>query len=294
MTRTDPISKFASKIRERGVATAFKVAIVHLVHKIAHSFGMVNPIIEKHRGVLSLQIDKMLNSTVAYGPFKGFKLAPVMLHGGRDRAAMLLGLYEQEILTSLSRIPSNYRVFIDLGAADGYYGIGVLVNGMFDKSYCFEMSVECREIIKQNAIMNRVAERVEIKGTATRNFYEDLPSDEIVSSVLLVDIEGGEFDLFDKATFNEFRHSIIFIELHNSLSTAGQFQLQKLKNDANDTHLVSEFTTTGRDLSGFDELKTFSDSDRWLISSEGRPRLMSWLRLDPRTKSADLAGNATK
>ena len=45
---------------------------------------------------------------------------------------------------------------------------------------------------------------------------------------------------------------------------------------------VSTLKTSSRDLSRFSELSEYSDSERWLIASEGRPRLMSWLRLDPK------------
>ena len=45
---------------------------------------------------------------------------------------------------------------------------------------------------------------------------------------------------------------------------------------------ISTLATTSRDLSKFSELFDYEDSDRWLIASEGRPKLMTWLRLDPR------------
>ncbi len=52
--------------------------------------------------------------------------------------------------------------------------------------------------------------------------------------------------------------------------------------DAKNFHKVSTITTSSRDLSRFPELRNYEDSDRWLIASEGRPRLMTWLRLDPK------------
>ena len=36
-----------------------------------------------------------------------------------------------------------------------------------------------------------------------------------------------------------------------------------------------------RDLSWIPELDAMNDSDRWLICSEGRPKLMSWLIFAP-------------
>ena len=45
---------------------------------------------------------------------------------------------------------------------------------------------------------------------------------------------------------------------------------------------VTELKMGSRDLSNIPELQKFSDSDRWLMCSEGRGELMSWLRLDPK------------
>jgi hypothetical protein len=194
---------------------------------------------------------------------------------------MLLGLYEQEVLNSLINIPSDYRTFIDLGAADGYYGIGVLVNNLFDKSYCFEISEKGREIIKRNAETNGLSTRVVINGIADKCFYNHLSQDEIDRSVLLIDIEGGEFDLLDKKIMGVFMKSFIVIELHNWIDGASE-KLQKLIVDAQETHFIEIFSTSARDLSMFDELKMYCDNDRWLVCSEGRPQLMSWMRLNPK------------
>jgi hypothetical protein len=37
-----------------------------------------------------------------------------------------------------------------------------------------------------------------------------------------------------------------------------------------------------RYLSVFPELKELTDTDHWLLCSEGRSRLMQWLRFDPK------------
>ena len=113
-------------------------------------------------------------------------------------------------------------------------------------------------------------------------FYKDLKNDEIDQSVLLVDIEGAEFNLFDKNLFKKFSKSIIYIELHPWIfKNDGQEELHKLENDAREYFTIEKITTTSRDLSKFEELKKWSDTDRWLICSEGRPKLMTWWRLDP-------------
>ena len=53
-------------------------------------------------------------------------------------------------------------------------------------------------------------------------------------------------------------------------------------NDAKPFFKISTLTTTARDLSKFPELSNYADSERWLIASEGRSKLMTWLKLDLR------------
>ncbi len=223
-----------------------------------------------------------LGATVRYGPFAGLKFPSASQWGVTDRGSMLLGLYEQEILESLAKTPKDFRTFIDIGAADGYYGVGVLVGGLFEHSYCFEMNERSRELIREAAVLNGVEKRIEVHGTADRNFYDLIPAERREKSVLFLDVEGAEFSLLEKRTFEVFSRSIIFVELHEFYVEDGPQKLKRLLEDASATHSVTQFRTSSRDLSAFPELAKLNDNDRWMLCSEGRPLLMSWLRFAPK------------
>jgi len=240
---------------------------------------------QQHKLHLSNLISAMHNNTVAYGPFKGLKFINESHWGGADKGTMILGLYEQEILGELVNIPNRYEIFIDLGAADGYYGIGVLINGLFKKSYCFEITDTGRNVIQKNTALNKMEDAVVIRGEATQNFINEIPKDEIDRSVLFVDIEGGEFDLFNRQIFSSFSNSIIFIELHDFFFSDGDKRLHQLMLDSSHTHFHKFFKMGARDLSVFKELEGWNDMDRWLVCAEGRPRLMTWVRFDPVAKN---------
>ncbi len=128
-----------------------------------------------------------------------------------------------------------------------------------------------------------MANKLRIYGKAEKDFYKNLPADKLSTLVLLVDIEGGEFDLFDVKLFKALKGSIIFIELHDWMINDGDNKLAKLKSEASKYFNFTEITTTSRDLSVFPELRSFNDTDRWLICSESRKKLMTWLRLDPKS-----------
>lgn len=236
---------------------------------------------QKHKLALSNKIKDFHGDTVAYGPFKGLKFVNNSHWGAADKGTMILGLYEQELLDELKNIPDELDVFIDLGAADGYYGVGVLINHRFKKSYCYEIMEHGREVIRETASVNNVPDKVVIRGEATKTFCHEIPEHDLNRSVLFVDIEGGEFDLFDVDLFDKFKKSVIFVELHDFIFADGDKKLVKFIEDSKATHDHKIIKMGSRDLSSYMELQQWNDLDRWLICSEGRAQLMSWVRFDP-------------
>jgi len=170
---------------------------------------------QKHKFSLSNKLKVMHDNTVAYGLFTGLKFVENSHWGAADKGTMILGLYEQELLNELENVPVKFDIFVDLGAADGYYGIGVLINQRFKKSYCYEITEHGREVIAETASANNVLDKVVIRGEATKNISLEIPEHDLSKAVLFVDIEGGEFDFFDSDVFDQFKKSIIFVELHN-------------------------------------------------------------------------------
>ncbi|WP_185973717.1 FkbM family methyltransferase [Ferrovibrio terrae] len=230
---------------------------------------------------LSERIRLHYANTIGHGPFKGLKLVEDAHWGSADLGGMILGLYEQEILNELAGLGRKPRSFIDLGAADGYYGLGVLAGELFEKSYCFEITEKGREVIARNTELNGLQDRVTILGEAKPDFFKEIAADDLEDALLLVDVEGAEFDIINAETFKAFAKSTVIIEVHEWYPDI-QDKLQRLLQQSAATHVARRFSTGARDLSGFPELKVITDNERWLLCSEGRPYLMSWYRFDPR------------
>lgn len=276
------LGRFVRKVKEQGVASASVRAVSWLTFKLKTSVGWEDQI-QQRRLLISRQMDERFGSQVRYGPFQRLKLSKAIWWGTTDRAGMLLGLYEQEVLSALASVPVRYRrSFIELGAADGYYAVGVLVNDLFERSYCFEISARGQKAIAANAALNGVSSRVQIHGIAEADFHTVLPESAIDNSVLLIDIEGKEFDILTSKTLERFANSVIIVELHDHFFADAQQRLGRLRDLCASLFRIDELTTTGRDLSPFPELKQFSDTDRWLICSEGRRAMPHWYVLTPR------------
>lgn len=273
-------ARFAAEARARGVGGAIAKAARHLDFLVRGAKRHSDPV-QQRRVALYEELGRQFDDTVRYGPFAGMTLPRETSWAGPDRAPMLLGLYEQEVVAVIAAHRNAAGVFVDLGAADGFYGVGVLHAGWFATAYCYEMSELGRKTLRRNAEQNGVGDRVIVRGRAARDFHEDIPPQHLAGAVILIDIEGGEFDLLSTATLAALRSATIVIELHPWVS-AGEAQVALLKARAEATHRVSSFTTGPRDPGRFDELKGYSDTDRWLICSEDRPILMTWLLLEPR------------
>lgn len=279
------IDKFKQDCRSRGWAAAMTAVLRWFVNRLKELIGLGDQI-QKRRLQLSAMLNERFSATVRYGPFKGLQLSREIWWGKTDRAGMLLGLYEQEVLNSVKEAAATKRrSFIELGAADGYYGVGVLVSSMFERSYCYEISEAGRETIARNAALNGVESLVEVRGAANPQFYAQLPETVPDNCVLLVDIEGAEFDILTADVMRRFSKSVIIVELHDHFFADGAARLARLRSHAERVFDIEELTTASRDLSEFPELRTFSDTDRWLICSEGRRAMPHWYVMKPREAS---------
>jgi hypothetical protein len=120
---------------------------------------------------LSNKIDELLASTVKYGPFAGLRLTPSHSWHPSNRGNMLLGLYEKEVVISIVSSSHQKDYFINIGAADGYFCLGVLAAKLFKHSYCFESTSKGQEIILANARLNNLTNQISLFGKAEKIFY---------------------------------------------------------------------------------------------------------------------------
>ena len=266
-------------LREKGFGETFRIAKQYVGHHVFDSHE--DPTTHRYR--LSQRLAATLNSTVAYGPFTGLKLDTNSWWGAADRGSMLLGLYESEVLSWMDSARAGRSILIDLGAADGYYAIGALKAGWVKHAYCFEMSEAGRTAIQQNADANGVGSRVTILGTATSSFVDELVRNhgvDISQCLVLIDIEGAEFEVLAPSTISALAPAAVVIELHEEPGVSPS-KIDALVQSCSTNFECSLLTTAGRDLSGYPELSNWPDDDRWALCSESRAYQMRWLTLSP-------------
>ncbi|WP_107314384.1 FkbM family methyltransferase [Burkholderia metallica] len=237
---------------------------------------------------LSQLLREQTGSVVQYGILRGY---PVGVSQWAEVAVggYLLGTYEIAICAILEALGSPGKVLIDLGAADGIFGIGLVRNNVFGRSLCFEMDEPRRQAIQHRAAEMGLADRVAVYGQADRNLPAILSEHggAPTERVILCDIEGAEFELFDSALLEQLAGSHVIIEIHDFMYPDPQQAARvfdELSARASEHFHVYEIRDGLRDIRNIPLLRHWSDWDAWLMCVEARYRMMRWLWLEPKSQ----------
>ena len=107
------------------------------------------------------------------------------------------GTYEQEIQPIIEKeINKQYEVFINIGAADGYYSIGMALWGNCSKIISFECSQKARDLQYKLAVLNKVQERFSIRDRCEKDDLKNYLKG-FKNALILCDIEGYEYELLN-------------------------------------------------------------------------------------------------
>ena len=236
--------------------------------------------IERKKNKVLNHLIKIHGYKVAHGIFKEMKLNKNIYWSKYDLITHILGVYEEHILDQLVKFSNlNNKIFIDIGAADGYFAIGSAYSGLFKKIYAFEIQKNGREVLHENAKANNCDKNIIIKSEANFNSLKEIINTE-KDAVILIDIEGDEFNLLNYETLKLLSNSNIIIELHPSLVTDGYKKEKDLINYAKSLFNVSLIKRENYNPNLYEELDSFSDEERLIAFSEGRENNMNWLILE--------------
>ena len=149
-------------------------------------------------------------------PFAGLQLEKAPRWGTGESAAQCLDLYEQEIQNLLLEIQRDRpkSVLIDVGGAGGYFALGSIKSGMFRRCVVVEANEALRAGLDELAALNGVRHEIEIRGFATQCEIADAIAECGGDCVILCDIEGGEYEVFEGVHLSELRKMDVIIELN--------------------------------------------------------------------------------
>jgi hypothetical protein len=233
-------------------------------------------------GITHLAVVSRSGLQVMTGPFQGMKY--VREAQGSCLPPKLLGCYERE----LHPVFEAYRaepldLVIDIGAAEGYYAVGVVYSGIAQKSIAYEAVPEGANLLREVARRNGVENRVSVKGFCRP---EDLQT-ELVAAVpgrtlVIVDAEGAEDVLLDPAHVPAITNASVLVELHDFIVPG---VTDRIRERFSATHTITRFDQQDRRI---DEnlcrtwlVRQLPARYRLEILSEKRPIPMHWFWMRP-------------
>jgi predicted O-methyltransferase YrrM len=219
------------------------------------------------------------HGTVQSGPFRG------MRHIGRSYLSALtpklLGIYERELRDCIEEaITFPFQTVLDIGAAEGYYAVGLALRMRDTRVIAFEMDPSARELLMRMVELNGVESRVAIKELCTSR---DLAATLKTSGLTLVicDAEGGEALLLDPIRVPELEACHILVELHDYLVGGVS---EEIRDRFTTTHSITQICQEVRDRSEFPYQTLYTKvipSCLDLGVSEFRPAKMAWYWMRP-------------
>lgn len=229
------------------------------------------------------------SSRVMKGPFSGMKYIGISV--ASVHTPKLLGTYEQE-LHDIVRNVARFGVqhVIDIGAAEGYYAVGLAYMLPEVRVTAFETEKEGRDALAELALINGVQDRVQIEEKCEKaDLVAALGSGE--STVVVCDVEGYEDVLLDPAGAPALARSHILVELH-------EFAREGLTED-----IRARFAPTHDIVQVWQEPRTVADFPFRTLPTRILPRVyvenevnefrcerMSWFWMEPRQATSETHG----
>lgn len=226
-------------------------------------------------------LESKYGNEIAYGPFKGMKLSDEVWWSNNDRITQMLGIYEEHVLKKLSFFAKQGATrFVDIGAADGYFAIGMAYSKIYSKVLAFEIEPTGQACLKNNSVINQCENVIRVFGEADYSSLKKLLSEDVKTSVL-IDIEGAEYQLLDDKMLSLLSSCYLICELHPWMVDDGYKLQKKLIESAKKYFNVELVKRENYSPNIFCELDDLSDEERLISVGEGRGKNMEWLVLTP-------------
>lgn len=220
------------------------------------------------------------------GPFKGMKFSRAKV--GSELLPKLLGTYEMELTPVLGQIwRSPLRMIVNVGAAEGYYAVGLAMKAPHARVVAYEAEEGGRAAIDEVARLNHVNDRVEVRG---RCELSELGRELSLwgTGFLMVDVEGFEDSLLDPAAIPAMRDWYILFESHDLfIPGIGERICRRFAA----SHSVLEIRSRPRTLEDIRCVCRWKRDyaiklcfEEW---THERPAPMSWYFLRPKTKDQE-------
>lgn len=169
-----------------------------------------------HWYLATLMVRVASRNRVVAGPLRGMRIRLSGL-SRRHLLGYILGSQELELRSVIYRIiERGYRTVLNIGAADGYYAVGLARQSPLARVEAFEALPELHRVIEKSARLNGVADRIKLRGRCDEAGLRASLQDAKSPTLVLMDIEGAEIELLDPDKVPELLQADILVETHDA------------------------------------------------------------------------------
>ena len=231
-------------------------------------------------GYLTHLVRERTGGRVRLGPFAGMRYVSNSIASAY--LPKLLGTYERELAHVLefacARRPG---LIVDIGAAEGYYAVGLALRNPTTRIIAFEELPEGRLALREMAILNRVKKQIQIQQRCEpANLSATLACEK--NPLVICDVEGDEERLLNPGAVPELKCATILAEMHDFVHAGITEEIQRRFAATHKTERIWQQPRTHSDFP-FRTIGTVLLPRSYLdwAVSEWRPVRMSWLWLQP-------------
>ncbi len=221
-------------------------------------------------------------SRLQQGPFQGMDYITACI--GSALWPKILGTYEIEPAPCIEALVDyNPDAIVNVGAAEGYYSVGLALKCPEARVIAFEMEEEGRKLMHLLAKRNNVRNRIQIEAGCGSGDLE--PTLQKASRpAIVIDAEGAELELLNPATCPSLRRSAILMESHVRAGVETGAIMGALFQETHTVLRVRSQPRTFQQLPRVLRLLGHCGMRRHAMSTleEGRGGPMTWLWLTPR------------
>jgi hypothetical protein len=152
---------------------------------------------------------------VLQGPFAGMILCARAYYSAF--LPKIVGTYEREIASAIETIcRARCDRLIDIGAAEGYYAVGMALRNPGCQVVAFELASGARYALRRLAERNGVSSQITLRGECTCETLSDALKASARPGVIS-DCEGAEDQLLDPDRVPALRRAYILVETHDGM-----------------------------------------------------------------------------
>lgn len=204
-----------------------------------------------------------LKIKILYGPFKGVNYYNRTVWG--PITPKWIGTYELELHEIIHTIiDKQYNTIIDIGAAEGYYAIGLSSKCPTSQIISYDTDPIARVRQRQLHKLNPQHKNLSINKYCTAAVLDNAING---TSLIICDIEGFEFDLIDPKSCKSLIHSDILVEIHSYKNHSTQEVKETLERRMKSSHNISTIRQIQRTI--FNEIRSIPE-----VSSLSNSRLL--------------------